>query len=102
MKYDGNMGPFENPLFTHVNIGFNTSGPPREHMYKKSHVWSIAHDSIVGARQTGNPQLRFNAIKISKTTKRKKPNIFNPIYKYTNPANPVMNFCMQKLAAPPW
>ena len=65
-------------------------------MYKKSHVWSIAHDTIVGARQTDNPRLRFNA------TKRKKPNIFNPIYKYTNPANPVINFCMQKLVAPPW
>ncbi len=22
--------------------------------------------------------------------------------KYTNPANPVRNFCMQKLAVPPW
>ncbi len=26
--YFRDMGPFENPLFTHVNIGFNISDPP--------------------------------------------------------------------------
>ena len=26
--YFRDMGPFENPLFMHVNIGFNISDPP--------------------------------------------------------------------------
>ncbi len=32
------MGPFENPLVTHGNVGFNVSGPPGQQRFKQESI----------------------------------------------------------------
>ncbi len=43
------MGPFENPLVTHGNIGFNTSGPPGLCCYhlRLSLIWAFLQDVVL-------------------------------------------------------